>query len=128
MESGWGSVVEGDFDAFAGFALKTVPLPLQAPSTGSAETASISSSSHSQQQQQQAGSGGGGGAGIGSANSANNPDSAYAVRSVPVKIYLPQDAPVLQEAVAPLDADGMSGPLPKSRNASRSSALQVAPV
>lgn len=39
-----------------------------------------------------------------------------------MKIYLPQDAPVLQEAVAPLDADGMSGSLPKSRNASRSSA------
>lgn len=35
------------------------------------------------------------------------PESSYAVRALPIKVYLPDGAPVVQEVVPPLGADGM---------------------
>ena len=34
------------------------------------------------------------------------PESSYAARAVPVKIYLPDGAPVVQEVIPPLTSDG----------------------
>ena len=86
-----------DYDAYAQFANKTLPLPFG----GASDKSSISSNPQSQQS---AGGGAGGVASIGTASSA--PDSAYAARAIPFKIYLPMDAPVVQDVIAPLNPDG----------------------
>ena len=39
--------------------------------------------------------------------SAVKPESSYSVRAVPVKLYLPDGAPVLQDIISPHSADGM---------------------
>jgi hypothetical protein len=85
----------GDYDTYSQFAAKTLPLPF------GASAASDASSTSSNNQPQQTGGGGGS---IGTASSA--PDSAYAARAVPVKIYLPRDAPTIQDVVAPMNSEG----------------------
>lgn len=98
LESGWNSIVEGDYDAQAQFANKTLPLPFGLHTNSDA--GSIASNTHSQ-------SGGGGGAGGASiATASNSPDSAYAARAIPFKIYLPYNGPVIQDVSPPLNTDG----------------------
>jgi autophagy-related protein 5 len=128
LESGWNSIVEGgfrvriahrresklidgvdtvaDYDAYAQFANKTLPLPFG----GASDKSSISSNPQSQQS---GGGGAGGGASIGTASSA--PDSAYAARAIPFKIYLPLEAPVVQDVIAPLNPDGEYGLYDRNR-------------
>jgi autophagy-related protein 5 len=66
------------------------------------DAGSIASNTHSQ-------SGGGGGAGGASiATASNSPDSAYAARAIPFKIYLPYNGPVIQDVSPPLNTDGTS--------------------
>ena len=91
-----------DYDAYAQFANKTLPLPFG----GASDKSSISSNPQSQQSV-------GGGTSIGTASSA--PDSAYAARAIPFKIYLPMDAPVVQDVIAPLNPDGECGLHDRSR-------------
>lgn len=104
LEAGWDGVVGGDFDLHQRMASRIVPLPIPLPPGGS----TISSG----------GGGGGGGSGLPSrppsvepgqnssaANSGAKLESAYAARSLPLKIYLPDNAPAMQHVVAPISAE-----------------------
>lgn len=46
------------------------------------------------------------------------PESSYSVRALPIKLYLPDNAPVIQEVVPPMGPDGES--LIQSSNRTRS--------
>ena len=84
------------------FASKTLPLPLE-PSARSdhnrTNTPSTPSASSSQPQPS-----GNGSSSIASSSSAV--ESVYSARAIPIKIYLPLGAPVIQDVVAPLTKDG----------------------
>ncbi|KAL8281503.1 hypothetical protein RQP46_006187 [Phenoliferia psychrophenolica] len=83
----WEGVVRNDFDQFWAVASKLVPLP-SAPSPNPSRSQTPSGS---------------GGAGSGSTTPADGRvPEANSMRSVPVRVYLPEGAPVLQDVVSPL--------------------------
>ncbi|BGP18711.1 autophagy protein 5 [Rhodosporidiobolus nylandii] len=84
----WAGVMQNNFDKFWAVASRLIPLPsLAAPSSPSATRSPTPSS---------------GGA---STLDGRLPD-ANAVRNVPIRVFLPEGAPVMQELVAPSQADG----------------------
>lgn len=68
-----------DFDLHSRFTSKILPLPVPVPTAGGSTDPS---------------------------GSGPKPESVYSCRALPVKIYLPDDAPVIQEVVPPLGPDG----------------------
>ncbi|ORY89169.1 autophagy protein Apg5-domain-containing protein, partial [Leucosporidium creatinivorum] len=80
----WEGVVGNDFDRFYSTFTKLVPLPSSSPSSSRSPTPI-----------------GGGGGGSSIPTDGRLPD-ANAVRSVPMRVYLPEGAPVLQEVVPPV--------------------------
>lgn len=96
LEAGWDGVVSNDFDLHARLATRVVPLPIPVPA-GTPPTSS------------------GGGSNVpsrppstepGATSSGPKLESAYAARSLPIKIYLPDGAPAMQHVVPPLGSDG----------------------
>ncbi|KAL7421313.1 autophagy protein 5 [Cryptotrichosporon argae] len=88
LDAGWDGLVQDDFDLHTRMASRVLPLPLPqnpppAPSPNlpprPASTEPLSSA---------------------------KPDSVYSVRGLPIKLYLPDNAPVIQEATPPLAPDG----------------------
>ncbi|WVQ81671.1 autophagy protein 5 [Cryptococcus sp. DSM 104549] len=84
LEAGWDGIVQDDFDLYFRMAAKIIPLPIPAPASTSAPGSRPPSTDP------------GGRA----------PESSYATRAVPLKIYLPDNAPVVQEVVPPLGPNG----------------------
>ncbi|KAJ9092365.1 hypothetical protein QFC21_006867 [Naganishia friedmannii] len=114
LEGAWEGVVDHNYETHARFTSKIVPLPLPAPPVPVAQQA-------------------GKGKGDSSSSSATTPtptptpaktttttpphpaenlgtalpaESCYAVRSIPLKLYLPDNAPEVQDIVNPLNANG----------------------
>jgi autophagy-related protein 5 len=84
---------QDDFDSYSRFASRILPLPtLPAPTPGPSSQNSTRPGSTDP------------------ASGAGGPkaDSAYTVRALPVKIYLPDNAPVIHEMIPPLGTDGQS--------------------
>ena len=78
-----------DFDSFSRFASRILPLPLPPPPN-------LNPSAIGQVRP-------------GSTDpSGPKTDSAYTVRAIPIKIYLPDNAPVIHEMIPPLTSDGTS--------------------
>ncbi len=105
LESGWRALVEGDFDAHARFAARVLPLPF-VPSAG--ESSAAGSSGGSGAPSRPASTDPGGAAGVGSSalsSGSGKPDPVYASRAIPLRIYLPDGVPFLQEVVPPLDSE-----------------------
>ncbi|GAA6022780.1 hypothetical protein JCM10207_000414 [Rhodosporidiobolus poonsookiae] len=83
----WDGVVQNNFDKYWTVASKLIPLPsLSSPSSTSPPTTRSPTPS--------------------SAASGAATSDANAVRSVPVRLFLPEGAPVVHELVPPLQADG----------------------
>ncbi len=96
------SLETGDYDAHSRFASKIFPLPFQ-PSTQDSFGSNLTSSSTPSRPASTDPSG------IGSSalsSSSGKPDSVYASRALPIRVYLPDGAPVIQEVVPPLNAEG----------------------
>lgn len=81
LEAGWDGVVAGDYDLHARMAQKVVPLPI--PLSPSPTPSGIHSPPPG-------------------AEADKKPESAYAARSLPIKMYLPDGAPAIQIPVQPL--------------------------
>ena len=76
-----------DFDSFSRFASRILPLPLPPPPNPNQSAIG----------QVRPGS---------TDPSGPKTDSAYTVRAIPIKIYLPDNAPVIHEMIPPLSSDG----------------------
>ncbi|WVQ97976.1 hypothetical protein IAU59_005096 [Kwoniella sp. CBS 9459] len=100
LEAGWDGIVQDDYDLYLRMASRVMPLPtpVAGPNTNTG-----SNLNPSRPPSTDPGSGGAGGGGSGSAMKS---ESSYAVRSVPLKIYLPDNAPVIQEVIPPTRPDG----------------------
>lgn len=102
----------GDFELQSRFANKILPLPIapsilptsNSPNPSSSAPQSGDSSLPSRPSSVDPSSSGASSAGLGS--SSNRPESVYAMRAIPIKIYLPDDVPVVQDVVPPLAPDG----------------------
>ncbi|GFZ47638.1 Autophagy protein 5 [Saitozyma sp. JCM 24511] len=91
LEAGWDGIIQDDYDLYMRMASRVLPLPIPPPSPAShSRPPSTDPSANS--------SGGGGGG--------PKAESAYTVRALPIKIYLPDNAPVVQEVITPLNLDG----------------------
>ncbi|GAA5982162.1 hypothetical protein JCM11641_000607 [Rhodosporidiobolus odoratus] len=84
----WDGVVQNNFDKYWAVASRLTPLPSLTSATTPSATRSPTPSS-----------------GGSTLDSGRVPD-ANAVRSVPIRVFLPEGAPVVQEMVAPLREDG----------------------
>ncbi|WVF69945.1 hypothetical protein IAT40_004730 [Kwoniella sp. CBS 6097] len=97
LEAGWDGIVQDDYDLYLRMASRILPLPT--PVAG--PTLSTGSSMNPSRPPSTDPSSGGGGSG-----SAMKSESSYAARSVPIKFYLPDNAPVIQEVIPPTRPDG----------------------
>jgi len=95
LEAGWDGVVSHDFDLHARMASRIVPLPIPASAT-TPPTSGTNSGMPSRPPSVEPGA----------TSSGPKPESAYAARSLPIKIYLPDGAPAMQHVVPPLGPDG----------------------
>ncbi|KAL1406274.1 autophagy protein 5 [Vanrija albida] len=95
LEAGWEGVVGNDFDLHARMASRVVPLPIPLPP--STQQQSTPSGITSRPPSAEPG-----------ATSSREPklESAYAAKSLPIKVYLPDGAPALQFPVPSLGTDG----------------------
>ncbi|OCF41711.1 autophagy protein 5 [Kwoniella heveanensis CBS 569] len=100
LEAGWDGIVQDDYDLYLRMASRVLPLPT--PVAG-LSTNTGSSMNPARSPSTDPGSGAGSGSGSGSSIKS---ESSYAVRSVPLKIYLPDNAPVIQEVIPPTKPDG----------------------
>ncbi|OXH21716.1 autophagy protein 5 [Cryptococcus neoformans] len=85
LEAGWDGIVNNDFDLYAQMMNKIVPLPLLTPSN-STQPSRPSSTDPS--------------------GPLRAPDSSYTTRAIPLKVYLPDNAPFIQEIVPPISESG----------------------
>ncbi|WVQ76116.1 hypothetical protein IAR50_005759 [Cryptococcus sp. DSM 104548] len=85
LEAGWDGIVSGDFESYSKMASKIIPLPIPAPSN--------------QQQPSRPPSTDPSGRSVAT-------ESTYATRSVPIKLYLPDNAPAIQDVLSPMDESG----------------------
>ncbi|WVO24613.1 autophagy protein 5 [Cryptococcus decagattii] len=85
LEAGWDGILNNDFDLYTQMANKIVPLPLLATSNSTQPSRPPSTDP---------------------SGPTRAPDSSYATRAVPFKIYLPDNAPVIQEIVPPISESG----------------------
>ncbi|GHJ90058.1 hypothetical protein NliqN6_6460 [Naganishia liquefaciens] len=83
LESAWEGVAEHDYETHSRFASKVVPLPLTAAKSSDPSQTSTSEN-----------------LGV------SGPESCFAVRSIPLKLYLPDNAPEVQDIVNPLNSQG----------------------
>ncbi|GAA5842213.1 hypothetical protein JCM9279_002820 [Rhodotorula babjevae] len=83
----WEGVVQNDFDKFWNVASKLVPLPALPTFSTSASRSPTPSS-------------------FATSSSDGRPPDGNAVRSVPLRVYLPEGAPVVQDVVQPVQQDG----------------------
>ncbi|ORX38891.1 autophagy protein Apg5-domain-containing protein [Kockovaella imperatae] len=88
LEAGWDGIVQDDYDLYMRMASRILPLPIAA----GAPSPSIPSRPPSTDP---------------GSSGPSKPESAYTTRALPVKLYLPDNAPVIQEVVPPMTADGM---------------------
>lgn len=110
LEGAWEGVVDHNYETHARFTQKIVPLPLPAPTrppshtshtkgkgtstSTTSTTAAAAAATLSQPPPENLGV------------SSSSPDSCYAVRSVPLKLYLSDNAPEIQDIVSPVTSDG----------------------
>ncbi|GAA5913471.1 hypothetical protein JCM8208_005189 [Rhodotorula glutinis] len=83
----WEGVVQNDFDKFWNVASKLVPLPALSATSSSASRSPTPSS-------------------FATSSSDGRAPDGNAVRSVPLRVYLPEGAPVMQDVVQPVQQDG----------------------
>ncbi|WWD21432.1 hypothetical protein CI109_105917 [Kwoniella shandongensis] len=88
LEAGWDGIVQDDYDLYSRMANRILPLPT--PATQAPPTSSVSSSRPPSTDP--------GGSNV-------KPESSYATRATPIKIYLPDNAPVIQEVIPPTGSD-----------------------
>ncbi|ORY31047.1 autophagy protein Apg5-domain-containing protein [Naematelia encephala] len=88
LEAGWDGIVQDDYDLYMRVASRVLPLPVQSAS------AAPTSSNPPRPASTDPGSSG------------PKTESAYTIRALPLKIYLPDNAPVIQEIVPPVGPDG----------------------
>lgn len=105
LEAGWDGVSTRDFDLHARMAGRLVPLPIPLPpGTTSPPVSGFGGTANSS----------GGTPAALSRPPSTEPgqsrepklESAYAARSLPIRLYLPDNAPAMQYVVAPLQSDG----------------------
>ncbi|WVR04583.1 hypothetical protein IAU60_001591 [Kwoniella sp. DSM 27419] len=92
LEAGWDGIVQDDYDLYLRMASRILPLPLAPPATsltspGSSRPASTEPS-------------------VSSVGSSARPESSYTTRAIPIKLYLPDNAPVIQDVIPPIGPDG----------------------
>jgi hypothetical protein len=104
----------GDYDAHSRFASKILPLPF--PPSAPESQASTATSSVSQAPPSRPASTDPSGIGSSALSSVSGkPDSVYATRAIPLRLYLPEGAPVIQEVIPPLNSEGEYNQLGESR-------------
>ncbi|KAK6903806.1 autophagy protein 5 [Kwoniella mangroviensis CBS 10435] len=89
LDNGWDGIVQDDYDAYLRMASRVLPLPI-APAVGSNMTSPNPSRPPSTDP----------------SGSTAKAESAYSTRAIPIKIYLPDNAPVIQEVIPPIGTDG----------------------
>jgi len=92
-----------DYEAHSRFASKIFPLPFLNP-TPDPVVALQSTSTSTPSRPASTDPSGIGSSALSSAS--GKPDSVYASRAIPMRVYLPDGAPVVQEVVPPLNLDG----------------------
>nr|ODN93151.1 autophagy protein 5 [Cryptococcus depauperatus CBS 7841] len=91
LESGWNGLVHHNFDLHSRMTNKILPLPISVPSQTHTQGAPYSRPPSTDP----------------SGPGQNKPlESSYATRSVPIRIHLPNGAPVVQEVVPPMGENG----------------------
>ncbi|WRT64845.1 uncharacterized protein IL334_001781 [Kwoniella shivajii] len=90
LDNGWDGIMQDDYDLYLRMAARVLPLPLLPPA-GSNLTSPNPSRPPSTDP----------------SGSNVKPESAYSTRAIPLKIYLPDNAPVIQEVIPPLGTDGI---------------------
>ncbi|KAK8847342.1 hypothetical protein IAR55_005199 [Kwoniella newhampshirensis] len=88
LEAGWDGIVQDDYDLYSRMANRILPLPTPASQT---PTSSVPSSRPPSTDP---------------GGSTVKPESSYATRATPIKIYLPDGSPVIQEVIPPTGSDG----------------------
>ncbi|CAD6586504.1 MAG: autophagy protein 5 [Tremellales sp. Tagirdzhanova-0007] len=90
LEAGWDGIIQDDYDLFMRMASKVLPSPPFIASPAISSTSAVPTNPPNTDP----------------GGSAVKPESSYSVRAVPVKLYLPDGAPVLQDIISPHSADG----------------------
>ncbi|KAK4685003.1 autophagy-related protein 5, partial [Tremellales sp. Uapishka_1] len=91
LEAGWDGMVQDDYDLHSRMSSRLFPLPIPIAALPSQSSALPSRPASTDP---------------GGSASASKFESSYTARAIPLKIYLPDNAPVVQEVVPPLGADG----------------------
>ncbi|WWC59341.1 uncharacterized protein I303_101893 [Kwoniella dejecticola CBS 10117] len=88
LDNGWDGIVQDDYDLYLRMASRVLPLPIAPPSNNvtSPQPSRPPSTDPS--------------------GSSVKPESAYSTRGIPIKLYLPDNAPVIQEVIPPIGTDG----------------------
>ncbi|RXK37517.1 autophagy protein 5 [Tremella mesenterica] len=85
LEAGWDGLVQDDFDLYLRISSRILPLPIP-PAITSLPPGSRPPSTDP--------------------SGAPKAESSYSARALPIKLYLPDNAPVIQEVIPPLLSDG----------------------
>ncbi|WWC67865.1 uncharacterized protein I206_101782 [Kwoniella pini CBS 10737] len=88
LDNGWDGIVQDDYDLYLRMASRVLPLPI-APATNNVTSPQPSRPPSTDP-----------------SSSSIKPESAYSTRGIPLKLYLPDNAPVIQEIIPPLGTDG----------------------
>ncbi|KAK1921517.1 autophagy protein Apg5-domain-containing protein [Papiliotrema laurentii] len=86
LDAGWDGIVQDDYDLYMRMATRLLPLPIPSPVPSAVPSRPASTDPGS--------------------TGPSKPDSSYAVRALPIKIYLPGNAPVVQEVIPPMTPSG----------------------
>ncbi|WWC86965.1 uncharacterized protein L201_001846 [Kwoniella dendrophila CBS 6074] len=90
LDNGWDGIVKDDYDLYLRMASRVLPLPIALPPPTSSITSPLPSRPPSTDP----------------SGSSVKTESAYSTRAIPLKLYLPDNAPVIQEVIQPVGSDG----------------------